>query len=523
MTHIVMIVANDVSIDSRVQKTARAAQDAGYLVTVLGAAVRGAQWSTSLNGVFVARAPRVPTPPMHYFSRVAVGVRRRVKSKPAVIDLAGRGLALVLDRLGIFIVNRRRQPYRAFSDREVRRRVREASKKHPDIAMWTARFLRPLVDLNPDVIYVHDAVLLLAGGLAKEELARRGRDVRFIADIHEWWPGVAGTTPARIASRTDLEDEWVPHADKVLTVSDTLAGWLEERWSLEKTPDSVENAALAVWEAAPGRSTIREECGLDSNVPLLVYAGAIAPARGVDVAVDAVADIPGAHLVVVAGKRTVHVVELEKQASARGMADRFHVVPFVPPNSISWYLSSATAGLAPFRRSKSHDSALATKISEYLNGGLPLIVSDCESQARYVRAHGVGEVFTADDVQEARAAIVKVIAGREEYASRITDELLATRTWEYQAQRFVEVLRSVAEPTTPPVPPHDPGPSGLRFSREAIELQTWRLSDEWPSLGDQRQYRALVGRSPARQQAMVEGLASLAHPHTTREGCSNGN
>lgn len=509
MTHLVMIVPNEVTVDSRVQKTARSAQDAGYTVTILGAANRESPYSAVLNGVLTVRVSRNPSVPKGRLSQIAASLRRRVPRWPRWASMPVRAAAKVLDKVGRFITNRTKLPDRAFADRTVRARALEASRLEPDIAVWTARFLRPLVDLRPDIIYVHDAVLLLAGGLAQEELARRGHEAKLIADVHEWWPGVGGVSADRIKSRTDLEDEWVPRADLVLTVSPTLSSWLTARLDLPTPPVSVENAAFAAIVKAESRETIREECGLADDVPLLVYAGAIAYARGIDVAIDAISQIPGAHLAVVAGKRTQYVIDLEEHAALKGMAERLHIVSYVPPESISWYLGTATAGLAPFRRSKSHDSALATKISEYLNASLPLVVSDCEAQAAYVQRTGVGEVFIAENVETAKIAILRVISDRAHYVSKITDDLLRDRTWDYQADKLVASLALIEPPSHPRVSPAVTSTSAVRISRDALLFHSTWLSGVLVRKPTARQYRALFGASRKIQRDAVLSLAPV--------------
>jgi glycosyltransferase involved in cell wall biosynthesis len=510
-----MIVPNEVSIDSRVQKTARSAQDAGYTVTVVGAAGRDSRFSAVLNGVLTLRVPRKPLAPKSRPSQITASIHRRVANWPRLASLPFRAVARLFNAVGTRITNRTPLPYRAFTSDEVSERVRAASQLDPSIAVWTARFLRPLVDLKPDIIYVHDAILLLAGGLAQEELSRRGHPAKLVADVHEWWPGVGGTTPERIKSRTDLEEYWVPRADLVLTVSPTLSRWLTERLDLATPPVSVENAASVAVVAARGRKTIREECGLLDGTPLLVYAGAIAPARGVDVAIDAIAQIPGAHLAVVAGKRNKYVIDLEEHAQAKGMSDRIHIVSFVPPESISWYLNSATAGLAPFRRSKSHDSALATKISEYLNAKLPLVVSDCEAQGEYVSRTGVGEVFVADDVDGARIAISKVIGDRDTYVSTITEDLLRDRTWEYQAAELVTVLTSVEAPGSSRISPPPPAIDAVRISSEALKFHSAWIDGSLLKDSHSTRYDTLFGSDNERLSESIEQLGPLT-PITTK-------
>lgn len=512
MTHLVMIVPNTVNLDSRVHKVARSAQDAGYDVTVLGAANRDFQLSTVINGVLVLRVPRVPHVNATPLQRRARGLRKRAKALPLGMRA---GVSAISQRVSSFEQRRVESiphPYRAIPRHRHRVLVKKFAAREDDIARWTARFVQPIVDLRPDLIYVHDAPLLLAAHIARDELVRLGHAVKLVADVHEWWPGVPGVAPDRLASRVDLENEYLPRADKVITVSDTLADWLRERLDLAANPAVVENGAVAEYVPDPSRLDVRAECGLGSDVPLLVYAGSITEARGLQTILQALATLPAVHLCLVAGTRAGHVAELEEQASQLGLADRLHIQPFVSVKSVPWYLSTATAGLAPFRRFPSHDSALATKISEYIVARLPLIVSDCTSQARYVREHHVGQVFEAEQVDSARNAIVDVVANADRYRARIDESLVFQRTWEHHSQRLLQVFQELLGS---PTRTRWRSPQGFE---SRLVLQTLDLHSVWSSGDldpgrDSARFPALFGADP--EQSM-DALARLATREVTR-------
>src|SRR3954463_12290010 len=57
MTHVVMLVTNDVLTDTRVKKEALAVARLGLQVTVLGTTTQAERWETSLGPVRIIRAP----------------------------------------------------------------------------------------------------------------------------------------------------------------------------------------------------------------------------------------------------------------------------------------------------------------------------------------------------------------------------------------------------------------------------------------------------------------------------------
>jgi glycosyltransferase involved in cell wall biosynthesis len=104
------------------------------------------------------------------------------------------------------------------------------------------------------------------------------------------------------------------------------------------------------------------------------------------------------------------------------------------------FLRSADLGLLPFLHFPSHEMALANKMFEYVNAGLPVVVSDCRTQAEFVRSHRIGQVFPAGDAAGLADAVRRVLGDRETYATAVDDPELRER---YSWRRQEEVLRSV--------------------------------------------------------------------------------
>nr|WP_236683113.1 glycosyltransferase family 4 protein [Demequina globuliformis] len=439
-----MVVPNTVDLDSRVQKVARAAQDAGYRVTVVGAATRARPFGAVLNGVLTLRVPVRVGRPVTWRGRALTSARSFVSSEPRPGSSRQRVTEKLSRRLDSHLAAAGGMALHSIPSKHGRELALAGSKSYGDLPQFTARFCSTIIDLKPDLIYVHDSPLLLAAGVAQRLLEKRGRKVPLIADVHEWWPGVESVSEARRQGQMNLEDQWIPTADAVITVSSTLATWLARRWGLTEPVVVVENGAVANHRPQEGRATLREECELDPDVPLMVYSGAVAPSRGVDVAIRAAATQPDLHLALVCGPVSPYVESLRDLAHELGMEDRFHLMPFVNPESVPWYLSTADIGVAPFARSASHDSALATKISEYVVAGLALLVSDCEAQAEFVRSNRIGAVFAAGDVGSASSALSDVVRNLEELKGRITSDLRQQRSWEFQRRALLTVLQRVA-------------------------------------------------------------------------------
>lgn len=361
---------------------------------------------------------------------------------------------LLKGRAGVLKVKRtRKQKALVAPDAGVGRR-RDAAltlyRKVPGLARWETVLpeildqdfvIGPILDwLRPDVIHAHDVFMLGIAVRAAERAAVDGRKVKVIYDAHEFVRGIPVTAPRELAAYADIEDTFIRRADRVVTVSEPLAGLLVDAHHLRRRPDVVLNAPVADDPSVPVLG-IREVCGLGPDVPLLVYGGGVHAARGVQTVIDALELLPEVHLAIVVRGLYAYSKELQRLIEDKGLADRVHFAPFVPPAFVPRYLASATIGVTPLLRAINHDVAVTNKFCEYLNAGLPIVTSDTPAQADLVRELGLGEVHVAGDVEDCARAIRSTLDRAEDVRARIEGDPALRQRFSWSAQ--AEVLRRV--------------------------------------------------------------------------------
>ncbi|WP_037603000.1 glycosyltransferase family 4 protein [Streptacidiphilus rugosus] len=498
-----MLVDNGVHGDSRVQKTARSAAEAGWEVTLLGRSYTG-ETQTWKIGEADVRLIHMPTPlgmQRHWFRRswlrrplayppyhVAQYRTQQVKAWRADLAVrlaelspnakkakspAGRALgkaALVPPRLAAQVA------YRWVRLRAGETRRMKESRKNTDTRLdqlWARVLVKargnrawrqldpqlwdyelafgPVIDsLKPELIHANDFRMLGVGARSTIRQRATGRDVKLVWDAHEYLPGVRPYTdnarwrPANVHH----EREYSPYADAVITVSDTLADMLQESHALPEKPAVVLNAPGGEApedvsdEAVPD---IRELCGIGADVPLMVYSGAAAPQRGLDIMVEALPELPGVHTaLVVLDPKSAYLRSLVAKAEELGVSDRVHVMGYVPHYQVVPFLSGATVGVIPIHHWPNHEIALITKYFEYSHARLPLVVSDVKTMSEVAERTGQGEIFKAEDLNDFLRAVRAVLADPERYA-KVYDQpgLLEQWTWEHQATVLDEVYSRV--------------------------------------------------------------------------------
>ncbi|WP_442933431.1 glycosyltransferase family 4 protein [Micromonospora sp. CPCC 205554] len=456
---VVMLVDNAVEGDSRVQKAARSAADAGWDVTLIGCAHVDAERRWRLGDaevrVLPLAAPRA-TPPTVSGLRDVSGLRARL--------VARGGLPLRAARLA-------RRPVEHAEVRYWQARLGDRAWRRLEPGLWDyERVAGPVVDaLRPDLIHAHDFRMLGVAARAVDRARADGRDVKLVWDAHEWLPGArprrdnARWLPAHLG----YVREYAGHADAVVTVSDTLADLLVRDHALPDRPTVVLNApvtaALEPTASEPTASEptasepadlpapdLRKRCGLSPDTPLLVYSGAMAVQRGVDTVVEALPLLPGVHLaLVVADPAAAYVRKVVVRAARHGVGDRVHVLPYVPHRQLVAFLATADIGLIPLHHWPNHEIALITKFFEYAHARLPIVVSDVRTMAETVRATGQGEVFRARDAADLARAVRAVLADPTRYRAAYEgeDSPLPGWTWEAQAEHLDALYRRLLTPT----------------------------------------------------------------------------
>lgn len=389
---VVMIVLNAVAGDSRVLKTAETLTRAGLSVTLLGkSAARDCPdaVATRVNGLTTILFPEP-----HMFLRAA---RTRIP-------------ALNWD----FVVSYMRS------------------------AMW-----HYVSTLQPRILHTHDMNTITLGAEFSRRLQAQGTPVKWVHDAHEYVAGHVfgdGTnSPEQGIEWRDMalrhEQKSIRQADALITVSPMLADNLQRDYGLSNRPAVVLNAPRRTGiPKTSAQGTIRSLLGLTPEIPLMVYSGGTTRLRGVHTAVSALAELPGVHLALQTESQGPYMNQLRDLAKQAGAGDRFHIVPYVPPEEVPAFLRDGTLAIHPMTVYGNSEVALPNKLFDYCMAGLPSVVSDCKTMAAFVTEWAIGEVFRAEDPRDFARAVRLVLENRSRYVQAIEEQpdLIAAHCWEAQ-------------------------------------------------------------------------------------------
>ena len=398
------IVLNGVVEDSRVLKCAWSLGNAGWDVLVCGSTPSGK------------------------VDKLSIGYAE-IQLLPLKFTFSGKIIARILRKI-------------RFISRKTLEKLKPNSTPFIPNYLRSLKALTPIaIEFSPDVIHAHDYTALPIATEITQLLRAQGKKVSLIYDAHEYVPGVSHLTKPLANAYTKAERTGVKIADAVLSVSEPMSDLLMPHLQITKRPIIVANDPLVAGQQKAKRN-LRKECGLDKKTPLLVYSGAVAPQRGVSTAIEALRSMPNVHLALIANPENATVKQLQEDAA--DIANRFHVVPYVPNSELVSFLSTANIGLIPLHHKLNHEISLITKFGEYMQAKLPIVVSDVKTMSAEVKRLKNGEVFKAEDVAGFVAATNKILANEQRYRKVYTKTVLGERSWERQAKVLVDLYNKVA-------------------------------------------------------------------------------
>lgn len=304
---------------------------------------------------------------------------------------------------------------------------------------FLAGFVRHAVRGRPDAVHAHDAPMLAPGLLAS-----RLRHARLVYDSHELATGVPYRERFWGALVAGIERIALPCCAAVVTVSDGIADRLQERYRLRNRPAVVRNVP-DVEGCAGGTAGLRERLGV-GPAPLVLHQGALAPGRGCETVVSAIARIPDAHLVFLGDSWPGYGGAVERFAEDTGVRERVHFVPSVPIEDLIPHTREADVGVSLLSDDcENHRLALPNKVFEYIAAGVPMVVSNLPELRALVERHGVGRTCDPADPTDVARALEETLADTGALRERV-EEAATELNWTREAGRLLAVYERMGEP-----------------------------------------------------------------------------
>lgn len=314
------------------------------------------------------------------------------------------------------------------------------------LASFWRRASRALVRWQPDIIHAHDANTLVPAMSAARALS-----VPFLYDSHELWTHRNVRTDRPFATRFERLYERIGarRAAAIVTVSPSIAQWLQKRFRLAETPALVRNIPPFTGQiAAESEGRLHELAGLDGSARIVAYCGGITTNRGIEESIRALPLLDAnVHLVLLGYGSEVYRASLHRLVAEHDLTPRVHFVGTVPSEAVSRTLADAHVSLVLTRPTcLSYEYSLPNKLFESIHAGIPVVTTDLPDAARLVREYDVGEVVRVDAAPQELAAAIQAAIHASDARRPAVREAAGSLTWQNESAELFATYRRVLRP-----------------------------------------------------------------------------
>jgi glycogen synthase len=251
-----------------------------------------------------------------------------------------------------------------------------------------------------------------------------------------------------------IERRWARRVDRVITVNEPYAELIAKQLGVPRPP-VVMNCPDAWTPGDRPPDLIRAALNLPADTPIALYQGQLITDRGIEQAMDAIVDVPGAVLALL-GFGSLQA-ELEERSRRPPWAGRVFVLPAVPPEELLLWTASADVSVMPIQpTSLNHRHTTPQKLFESLAAGVPVVASDLPGMAAVVRATGAGALVDPTSPASIAAGIRSVLnappAERAALRVRVLAAAHAHYTWEAQVGTLLALYRELLGEESPVAP-----------------------------------------------------------------------
>jgi glycosyltransferase involved in cell wall biosynthesis len=176
----------------------------------------------------------------------------------------------------------------------------------------------------------------------------------------------------------------------------------------------------------------------------LIYHGTLAHRYGIDLILDALAQvqgqIPGVRLVI--HGRGEFVEDLKAQANRLGVQERVTFsTQYLPISEVPRIIQQADLGIVPYRRDIFTDGILPTKLMEYVALGVPVLAADTPIIRQYFDESMV-QYFCPGDAADLARSILWLYQHRERLTalSHNADQFNRQYSWNRVAESYADTL-----------------------------------------------------------------------------------
>lgn len=294
---------------------------------------------------------------------------------------------------------------------------------------------------NAQVYHAHDANTLPIGWLAA-----RLRRAALVYDSHEFERGRnwgASNLPALFRHIWVLPEQLlIRRADLVITVSTSIAEQLRQIYRIQR-PLVILNCPE--YHRPANSDRLRQELAIGQHQRIVVYQGAVSANRGIEPLIEGSMLLTDTVVVVIGDGPQLPA--LQRWTEQHGWQSRVYFTGYVSLEQLPSYTASGDVGAALIQNAGlSYYFCLPNKLFEYLQAGLPVLVSDFPEMHRVVEETNAGLTVNPESAEEIALALQAILddPARKAQMSAAAYRAGQTYQWANEAEKLVTAYDHLA-------------------------------------------------------------------------------
>ena len=312
------------------------------------------------------------------------------------------------------------------------------------------RFRSDALKFKPDIVHANDLSTLPLGALIKKKC-----NAKLIYDSHE----LETDRNLKLSYlekliRFNTEKKNIKLADKVITVSESIANYLSNLYSIKKP--------LVIYNTPNLKSSKKEQSAkkniLDDYIKdfnkanIILYIGLVSFNRGIENLIEVFTRYfqepinKKTNYLFIIGPVSPLFRAFNLDIFDLNESNNIHILPPVSQNEIARICKNANVSVIPIQNCcKSYDFALPNKLFESVFSNLPVAASNLSELSKFIKKYKCGELFNPTDLEDIAKKITKILlSDKKKYINdRKIEEINKIYSSDVQNQNIINLYSKI--------------------------------------------------------------------------------
>jgi len=305
------------------------------------------------------------------------------------------------------------------------------------------QYLFAILQAKPDIIHVHDTILLKTGVLASRILK-----VPLIYDAHDIFYSIVHHDARSKRKFYELEKEFVTFPNVVITVNEFIAEKMANDYGIKK-PEVLMNCAKAPDDFEKGKK-YQKFAELVPGKKIALFQGALLQEKGLENLILSAEYLKDDQVLIMMGYSydEAYLKGLKELAAREDLKDKVVFHPAAKQDELLFYTASADLGIIPYVPVDLNTQySSPNKLFEYIAAGLPTLANDLIFFRKMSEDYGLCRVIPFEDPKIIGETIGEMLSDETALEEMRQKTIRASETlcWEEEGKKLLNIYNKIKE------------------------------------------------------------------------------